>query len=856
MTDALAPPGERERARRSASRARGASTRARSSSSRRRSSASILKNSEYMKGNLLHYWDGLPLSGNAVFPFGPWRDVGWRCRTGPSLRRVSVSTLAWTRRAARTLRSTASGGASDGGRGREVELEIEPRDLQRRGAAAARATATVAPGRAESQLRADARASPRCGGRGTPARRISIGATVDARGRGVETRVRDPAARARRRDARLLAQRAAPLPARRLVPVREHLQRRADRRGAPARRRDAAGRQQQPHRLLHVRREGRALRRMRPRRACSCSRSFRSTSSARCACSIRPIRASRSTGIRARRGREHRQAAARPRVGRAVGRVRRDAQAGAAGCGATTGRLQRRDRGDRAAATTPMRSSTRASATSRRSTSGTAAFPFGEFSDHYDRNHHFISEFGAIAPPVVETLREFMPPEAVWGVAGRARGAARSCRSTPRSTRTAGRSTTPGMCTSVARMFRHVDRDPPTLERFVDAIQWYQAFGLRYCAEVYRRKRFARHRRLPDLVVPRERARDQVHGRRPPAAAEDRLLRAAQQAYEPILLSLDDREPLRPRGAGDRYRARPLARQRHAARRASSTVEVRACSTGAAAQRAAGPAAGRPGPTAGRCSRSSTSSSRTEPGRTCCARGDGDATARRRPSARAWMQVVRPAFDPALRVLVLGQARYNAPILEALARRRGHRADGRRRGEPGAAGLELERGARRARRCRLVRGLGLRRAPVPRARVGQHRRGGARGRRIRAYGRAGVVPRGRRSRSDARLHAARRGPARQLAAARRRVGPRSPSCGPAPDRSPLFAAALDEMPFRGFSRTTARPDTETHWTIGTYPLLVTGPMARAGPSHSPGRSRSRCACSASERASTGRIRST
>ena len=52
------------------------------------------KNSEYMKGNLLHYWDGLPFSGNAVFPFGPWKDVHLAVRPACSLRSATVSTIA------------------------------------------------------------------------------------------------------------------------------------------------------------------------------------------------------------------------------------------------------------------------------------------------------------------------------------------------------------------------------------------------------------------------------------------------------------------------------------------------------------------------------------------------------------------------------------------------------------------------------------------------------------------------------------------------------------------------------------------------------------------------------------------
>ena len=487
----------------------------------------ILKNSEYMKGNLLHYWDGLPLSGNAVFPFGPWRDIAIECRTGPTLRRVSVSTLSLDDGAADVQVDCEWWSDAPEERAVELEIEIAAETFSGR-ARSVRTTARVAPGDSESQLRLTLE-KPRLWWTWDTGAQDLYRATVDAgTGGGRRLGVRRPAARARLRDARLLAQRAAPLPARRLVPVREHLQRRADRRGAPARRRDAARRQQQPHRRVHVRREGRALRRVRPARharvpgaavpparpdararsglsalpgVLGLRRSARSrTSSSSCAATHRwccgprsPRRASRSAGSGAT------TATTATQIGEIVRRHDPDAIYHPSFCDFKEEHIWN------------------------------GGFPFGEFSDHYDRNHRFISEFGAIAPPVVETLREIMPPEAVWGVAGRARGAARSCRSTPRSTRTAGRSTTRACAprwracsaTSIATVptARALRRRDPVVPGVRPALlrRGLPAQALRG------------HRRLPDLVVPGERARDQVHGRRPPPAAEARLFRAASR---------------------------------------------------------------------------------------------------------------------------------------------------------------------------------------------------------------------------------------------------------------------------------------------------------------------------------------
>jgi beta-mannosidase len=177
-------------------------------------------------------------------------------------------------------------------------------------------------------------------------------------------------------------------------------------------------------------------------------------------------------------------------------------------------------------------------------------FPNGDFWDHYEADARFVSEYGSIAPPVLETLEEFLPAAARWGL----------------DERTGGRIGLPidaeeyayhwsfdypGLCNSVARMYEWADRSVPTLERLVDAMQWYQALGLRYCAEIYRRRRFAAFAGCRTWSY-----RDQIPGARFTVVDHHQRPKmgyyALKQAYAPLLLSLDERLPL---AARERARA-------------------------------------------------------------------------------------------------------------------------------------------------------------------------------------------------------------------------------------------------------------------------------------------------------------
>jgi hypothetical protein len=289
-------------------------------------------------------------------------------------------------------------------------------------------------------------------------------------------------------------------------------------------------------------------------------------------------------------------------------------------------------------------------------------YPFGEFSDHYRTDHRFVSEFGAIAPPVVETLREMIPDDAIWD---RPDGAA-------------GRLGLPilaeayayhwafdyaGLANSVARMYRHADRAPASLERFVDALQWYQAFGLRYCAEAYRRRRFApiagcrmwSYRE----VGPGIKFTVVDHHQRPKMGYF-----GLQAGYQPVLISVDDRLPLAPRSTGSSYvhdvwlindmsdgqRLEVEAVLRDPWGRVQAQWRSDADLPGDSSQLVGTlniRLPDRPGPYLIRLS---------------AQRPDGTHVA----SNESWVRVVRPAFDRPLRLLLLGQRRYTGPILAGL----------------------------------------------------------------------------------------------------------------------------------------------------------------------------------------------
>ena len=567
-------------------------------------------------------------------------------------------------------------------------------------------------------------------------------------------------------------------------------------RGALARRRDAARRQQQPHRLVHVRREGRALRRLRPARHARVPGAAVPPARAHAACSIRPIRASRSTGTgRWERSRTSSSSCAgTPRVV-LWARVRGDAQAGALGVGRLH-RLQRGDRGDRRAPRSRrdlppelLRLQGRAhlerglsrSASSRTTTSATTTSS---------------PSSARIAPPVVETLREFMPPEVDLGRARKGSRGGCSCRSTPRSTPTAGRSTT----RACARRSRACS-GTPTAPCPRSSASSTRSSGTRpsACATAPRSIAASASPTSP-AAAPGRTARTCPASSSPSSTTASGRSSATSGSSRPTSRSCSASttiEPLRPRGAGSRYRHDLwlVNDTPHAPSRSRSTCALldprggeRASWSGQRDRRRR-QRAGRSG--------SSTSSSRRGrrvPGALhgAAARrlaGDGERELGADRAARVRRDGARARARP-------GALQRADP--RGAARRLGHRArSSSTRRNRHTAGLGLERGPRGARRRRLVRGLGLRRAPVPRARMGQHRRG--RGRRASAS-----CTRAGRRRSTAATAAAPCSTSRRSARCCPSACGRTTACGTArPPRSARRAARRCSRPTSRACRSAA-----------------------------------------------------
>lgn len=614
----------------------------------------ILKNSEYMKGNLLHYWDGLPLSGNAVFPFGPWKNIHLETRSGPTLLRVSASTLA--------VRETEADVElhcewwSDAAEAEEVQVDatIVPETFEGR-EHHHQSTARVEPGRSETSV-------------GVTIRDPALWWTWDsgpqnlyrASVNGVETLLgirtleRDPDSLAYFLNGRRLFLRGVWYPFANIfnaVP------------SAAEHRRDVEMLREANcnHFVSFTFVEKQALYE-------ACDRLGMLVFQELPYHQLGPMKVVEQTYPRFAEYQEWSLA----EVENIVRQIRGHASLVLWGAFAETRKNERwvwGDYTDYSAAIGAIVERLDPDALYHPSFCDfkeehiwNGGFPFGEFWDHADRNHHFISEFGAIAPPVVETLREILSPDAIWD----------------RDDLSGGRVGLPidveeysyrwafdyaGLCTSVARMFEHVDREVPTVERFVDAVQWYQAFGLRYCAEVYRRKRFA------DVTGCRTWSyRENVPGikftvvdhRQRPKMGYFGL----QEGYAPLQLSIDERRPLAPLAAGSRY-ARDVWIVNDGGASEPLDIEVRLLDV-------AGTECGRiarkivVGPDAAILEPIEFELP-DEPGpyllRLTGTRPNGSEATR----SETWLKVLAPAFREPVRVLLLGQSRYNEPILQALA---------------------------------------------------------------------------------------------------------------------------------------------------------------------------------------------
>lgn len=288
------------------------------------------------------------------------------------------------------------------------------------------------------------------------------------------------------------------------------------------------------------------------------------------------------------------------------------------------------------------------------------AIGFGEFTDNLNAATHFVSEFGCPAPPVLESLETFVSPESLWGYeAGRS-----------------GRLGLPidpaewayiwghdyeGMTASLSRVLHHVSPHPETIDEFVDATGWYQWLAHRYNGEVFRRKRYAniagvRMWSLRDSS-PGAKCAPLDYWQRPKMGLEGLRL-----AYAPFLLSLDEPQPLEPVVAGTSY-----AREVHVindtalTRTGVLTASLLDVSGQPVAPSVTAPYSVAPDeavriPVAFELP--------VQPG-AFLVRLDDEASGERSDN---WVVTVPPTFESPVRVLMLGQTRYTAPISYALRR--------------------------------------------------------------------------------------------------------------------------------------------------------------------------------------------
>lgn len=445
------------------------------------------------------------------------------------------------------------------------------------------------------------------------------------------------------------------------------------------------------------------------------------------------------------------------------------------------------------------------------------ALPFGDYTDHHDRNPAFVSEFGGIAPPVPETLKEFIPEHRSWGVAEGEKG----------------RIGLPidveeyayrwsfdyaGLCTSAARMYLHAHRSPATLELFLDALQWYQAYGLRYAAEAYRRRRFANIAGARTWsyreMYPGIKFTVVDHRQRPKMGYF-----ALKAGYAPVLLSVDDRKPLAPHGAGGEW-TRDLwvvndTTQQYDLDLTARLLDVRGQEKWAWQGRCQ--AAPDTGQVAGRLSLQLP----TSPGLFLLRLNAKDHQGGPVTETSQWIRTISAPFDRPIRILLIGQQRYTEPITHALTDVPGiicEAVDETTRHPQDSTWSDNLAGrfdviwftgwdtaAHRFHPAEwenlataVSRGVGL----IHTGGQGCFHGGDGRGAQLDATPLGEVLP------VELMPHDAiwdRALPIRAHKAMRSTAG-----------------LKLDAFPLRGFSRTTPKPGSEVHWQIGEYPLLATG----------------------------------
>ncbi|MEW5980067.1 MAG: sugar-binding domain-containing protein [Acidobacteriota bacterium] len=114
----------------------------------------------------------------------------------------------------------------------------------------------------------------------------------------------------------------------------------------------------------------------------------------------------------------------------------------------------------------------------------------GNYTGHFGANTGFVSEYGGIALPGLDSLRKILPPEQLWDE--RNRDLPR-WKNLPIDVSAYAYQTSfeyDGLASVIDRATQFVDRNIRSLREFVEDSQLYQAFLFKYATEAYRRKKY------------------------------------------------------------------------------------------------------------------------------------------------------------------------------------------------------------------------------------------------------------------------------------------------------------------------------------------------------------------------------
>jgi len=114
----------------------------------------------------------------------------------------------------------------------------------------------------------------------------------------------------------------------------------------------------------------------------------------------------------------------------------------------------------------------------------------GGYQEHFNANTGFVSEYGSIAFPVYETLKQMLTPEEMWSTEN---SSLPPWYNLPLNIPNYAYQTSfeyNGLASVLARVNQFVDRHVRSIHQLIDDSQLYQAFIFKYATECYRRKKY------------------------------------------------------------------------------------------------------------------------------------------------------------------------------------------------------------------------------------------------------------------------------------------------------------------------------------------------------------------------------